>query len=624
MKALLTKRNGGRRQRILALLLAAITMACVIVSISPITQRAQAFGVSADSSENAALRSSADVSQVQGLLDDIFRALRTKYSATDLQELIDKGIASDPTGSDWYILALAQYSRFDTSSREGWYDFSKCNKALADAIALRERKPTGTEIQKYALLTLTMGYSIDGFDMTALSDSIGSQGIMSLVFGLHLMSNGVYFPEHTAQETVKELLSLQKSDGGFAISGDYGDVDVTAMTLQALAPLYQFELTRKPQSSAGFSEEVRDALIAAVDRAIALLSSRQMSDGGFQSYGSPNCESCAQVLVALSALGIDAATDPRFQKDGHSVIDAMASYRLTDGQFSHIAGESVNINATKQACYACVAYLRFCHNQPALYDLDAVREKHISDVTPTPTGSPTDPTPTVSADQLSPTGGAELTQAPDRSVTPSPSKVPDNEGKKSDSTKTPAYRIYGTAILALLTVFAIALLSIYKRLTKRNVALVCISAAVLLLLLWTVKIQTPKDYYESIKVSEEDADGTVTLSIRCDTVAGENGLPSDGIILASVKIPFRDGDTVYNALAAAAADAGLPLDIGGTGSNAYIRGIGSLREFEYGSLSGWMYYVNGDAPSESCSTKKLRDGDVIEWRYTKNMGIDTE
>ena len=93
-------------------------------------------------------------------------------------------------------------------------------------------------------------------------------------------------------------------------------------------------------------------------------------------------------------------------------------------------------------------------------------------------------------------------------------------------------------------------------------------------------------------------------------------------MLAPVKIAFREGDTVFDALSAAAAGANLPLDIGG--GSTYIRSIGSLREFSYGTLSGWMYYVNGEAPTESCGQRKLRDGDVIEWRYTRDMGSDTE
>lgn len=567
--------------RLSALLLAALLFLCALTGVT----------------SSAAADETRDRGQyAETLLDGIFAYLKDRYGCADLQSLLDEGFsAKAPLGCDWYVFAISRY---------GKYDFAKYRSSLDFSIATMGRVLSGTEKQKIALLDLAMGCSVDG---TRLTDTVGSQGIMSIVFGLHLINNNVKIPGYSADDLIRQLLELRLSDGGWAISGQYSDPDVTAMTVQALAPHYL--------SAAESNSDLSGELVPAVDEALVLLSSKQKADGGFSSYGAANAESSAQILVMLSSLGIDAGTDARFLKNGQSVIDALASYRLSDGSFSHVHGGESNTNATMQACYSLIAYLRFLHGETPLYDLSDVTAASDPLLTPgvTPSPSPAQPEGTITPAENpgSPTGSA-----PERN-----SGAPSS---RSSETKIPAYRIYGTAGILLLSAAIAVVLFLRKRLTRRNTILLTAGAALLLLLIWFVRIQSPQEYYDSLKISEEDADGFVTVTIRCDTVAGLDDLPSDGILLKTVRIPFRDGDSVYSALAAAAAEGGLAIDIGGAGNSAYIRAIGPLREFAYGSLSGWMYYVNGEAPSESCSARRLSDGDVIEWRYTRDMGIDTE
>ena len=603
-------RKKGLRQRFTALLLAfccfALTLcapasagAAKVSSGGPISSGASASAgvakvspggpISSGASAAAAKVSSGEAIAAEyfdGILS--YLAAADNRSSADPQVILDEGCDPASRLDLWYIFALAQHDA---------YDFRATARATRDSLLFLSSPLQGTTLQKYALVSLAIGDDLSPYDPSLLAESVGSQGIMSLVFGLHLQNNGASLGAVTPQDTVRRILSLRLKDGGWAITGEFGDVDVTSMVVQALAPYCR--------SAAGASDT---EAAAAVGDAIALLSSRQNADGGFTSYGAANCESCVQVLVALSSVGIDADSDERFIKNGNSVFDAIASYRMPDGSFRHIQSGETNRTATQQVFYGCVAYLRFREGRPSLYELDAVREGRGL----APTGAP--------VATLSPSA------APTASLTPSGNESGDKkQGTPGTDTSggTPPYRVYGTAILAMLTVFAIALLSLRKSLTKRNIILVSVVSAVLLLLLWVVRIQTPEEYYASIKVSEEDAAGAVTLSIRCDTVAGENGLPSDGVLLAPVRVPFKEGDTVYTALVIAAADAGLPLDTT-VASGGYIRGIGTLREFDFGSLSGWMYYVNGEAPSESCNSRRLSDGDVIEWRYTRDLGADTE
>ena len=57
---------------------------------------------------------------------------------------------------------------------------------------------------------------------------------------------------------------------------------------------------------------------AAVERGLAVLSSLQEPDGGYVSWGSSNSESVAQVIVALTELGVP-LDDERFTKNGITV-----------------------------------------------------------------------------------------------------------------------------------------------------------------------------------------------------------------------------------------------------------------------------------------------------------------
>ena len=57
-------------------------------------------------------------------------------------------------------------------------------------------------------------------------------------------------------------------------------------------------------------------------------------------------------------------------------------------------------------------------------------------------------------------------------------------------------------------------------------------------------------------------------------------------------------------------------------NSAYIEGIGNLYERDVGDLSGWMYSVNGWFPNYGCGRYALKDGDVVEWVYTCDLGAD--
>lgn len=127
--------------------------------------------------------------------------------------------------------------------------------------------------------------------------------------------------------------------------------------------------------------------------------------------------------------------------------------------------------------------------------------------------------------------------------------------------------------------------------------------------------------------------GTVTISIRCDTVlanmeklrAGRNPpIPSNGVILAAKTVAFNAGDTVFTVLQRETRAAGMHMEFFNNPAfnSVYIEGINNLYEFDFGELSGWMYRVNGWFPNYGCGSCALKQGDAIEWVYTCDLGKD--
>ena len=74
--------------------------------------------------------------------------------------------------------------------------------------------------------------------------------------------------------------------------------------------------------------------------------------------------------MALTSLGLDPDTDPRFVKNGNSVLDALLSFAVTGGGFIHDdKSGGINGMSTEQAYYALAAYTRYINGRPALYDM---------------------------------------------------------------------------------------------------------------------------------------------------------------------------------------------------------------------------------------------------------------
>ena len=264
-------------------------------------------------------------------------------------------------GGEWMTIGLARSGR---TVPAGYYDnVVEYVKAKADANErLHPAKVTDNARVILALTAIGKDVTnVGGHNLLKGLDNMAyvqTQGINGPIWTLIALDSHNYptMGDVTREKLIQVILDAQLNDGGWDLSAENADTDMTAMAIQALAPYYKTNETVK----------------AAVDKALEALSALQRSDGGFGSWGTVNSESCAQVIVALTALGIDPTADSRFIKNGLTVLDALAGFYVNGGGFRHTAGGDLDGMATEQGYYALAAYYRFVNAQTRLYDMSDV------------------------------------------------------------------------------------------------------------------------------------------------------------------------------------------------------------------------------------------------------------
>lgn len=182
-------------------------------------------------------------------------------------------------------------------------------------------------------------------------DKATIQGINGAVFALIALDSGCFGDADIRNKYIEYVLEREKKNGGWSLSDaeTYAEPDITAMVLTALAP-YTY----------------RENVKGAVNRGVNYLSKAQHKSGGYSISGEETSESSAQVLLALCSLGIS-YSDDRFVKNGNSVLDAVLSYKNSDGSFSHTSKS--DLLATEQCFYALVAAKRLSSGENRLFDM---------------------------------------------------------------------------------------------------------------------------------------------------------------------------------------------------------------------------------------------------------------
>lgn len=170
---------------------------------------------------------------------------------------------------------------------------------------------------------------------------------------------------------------------------------------------------------------------------------------------------------------------------------------------------------------------------------------------------------------------------------------------------------------------------------KKDFLVLLIIGVVLTFVITGTKIQSVDDYYLThIDEITEDSE-TIFLRIECHTILdnwelldpnlrSEKYVPTDGEILPLTEYVLRPNDTVYSILDRAIRHNKIHMEVifSPYYKSVYIRGINNVYEFSVGELSGWMYQVNGIFPQFGASLYKLNAGDVVEWKYTCDLGRD--
>ncbi|GLX68070.1 S-layer homology domain-containing protein [Paenibacillus glycanilyticus] len=280
-------------------------------------------------------------------------------------------------GGEWAVLGLA---RSDYNVPQSYYD--NYYKVIEDYVTERKGVLHDKKYTEYSRLILALTAigadptNVAGYNLLMPLGDFNKtiwQGLNGPIFALIALDSGDYeIPINTGatvQATrdlyINEILSRQLQDGGFALSGNSADADLTGMALQALAK-YQDRKTVK----------------AATDKALDRLSKMQDASGGYASWGVRNSESSVQVLVALCELGIS-VNDSRFVKNGHTVLDDLMTYYEQGSGFQHTEdGSGVTGMSTEQALYGLVDAKRVAEGKNGLY-----RMSDVTRVTPSNTNN---------------------------------------------------------------------------------------------------------------------------------------------------------------------------------------------------------------------------------------------
>ncbi len=274
-------------------------------------------------------------------------------------------------GGEWTVLGLARSS---AEIPEGYYQnyYEAVEECVKDGKGILHDKKY-TEYSRVILALTSIGKNpadVGGYNLlTPLGDYEKTlwQGINGAIWALIALDSGNYDipknPDAKIQATremyINHILENQTHDGGWSLTGDTADPDVTAMALQALS---------KYQDN--------DRVSTAAEKALVCLSEMQNENGGFGSIEAESSESCVQVLVALCELGIS-VDDSRFVKCGNSVLDNLLTFYDSGKGFRHTHKEAAGLMATEQSFYALVALKRKLEDKNSFYDMSDAKKLNV-------------------------------------------------------------------------------------------------------------------------------------------------------------------------------------------------------------------------------------------------------
>ena len=551
-----------------------------------------------------------------------------------------KSETSDPslgsTYGEWAVLAEAR----GNVSASVWYDKYLSNMATTVVSMNGKLDPTSTQTKHTEYSRVILALTALGEDATKFTGSnstvynlveplfekngstyrVSEQGNNGTAFALIALDSGNYYDNATGTTArnawINSLLDAQISDGSWGIDADFpgSNVDMTAMVVQALAPYCSTNATVK----------------AAVDKAVEWLSAEYQKTGD---YGSS--ESAAQVIVALSALGIDAKTDSRFQHNGISVLSNFLSYADPNSKgFLHDKqpNSTVNQMASEQAAYTLVAYDRYVNGSKRLYDMSDVTKRENADAQAV-------------IDMINQIGYVD--ESSYNAIAEARNAY--NKLSAADKAKVENYNTLTAAETSYKAILKQKQIDQYKALKAHYDDLLSDktkkygTAAKKKLASILQQAQTDMNAAESCErvtaiyekaITDLDAvkPGDIEVTFRLIgaleatqdvDLTTDSYLPEYVTWVPTKTYALQENATVYDLFTEAMSDAGLRYI--GAESN-YVSTIYApsclggyaLSEFTNGKKSGWMYTVNGKHPNQGLKNWTLNDNDVVVWHYVND------
>jgi hypothetical protein len=426
-------------------------------------------------------------------------------------------------------------------------------------------------------------------DFDPISDA---QYILSL-FDLDIYEINVGFDR---SDLISAILDAQNADGSFG-----SNIDDTAMILPALSTYYgagggasagvngaggvsgttgmSANATAALAGAAGAGgvngvpAALCERVTAAVDRAVAWISSSQLADGGFDGTYGRNSNTTSIVIIGMSALNINAHTDPRFVKTGRSLIDHLLTFRTPGGSLGYTNGAVYNDYATVQGFQALTLWENVNLKKPA--NLYGFAER----VAPYYNWPDTDLLTSIiltPPSRLSYQIGETLDMSGIRVVA-------EYNGDPANRKEIPAAEYSVTAPATFDRTGAVSILVSYKSQSASFV----------------VSVAGPggsggTGNIKTVRISVTDHDGKQIASDSRMII--EHGVTS---VLDVLKRLLNSAGKSFTA----------------DGAN-YVSSIDGLAEMGKGPNSGWIYLINGVDPVISAQSYKLSGGENIQWKYT--------
>lgn len=548
--------------------------------------------------------------------------------AEDIHELMKKGMDSAKSylqsvqgdkkyvyGNEWPLFALARAGERISQDIINEYEASVV-EVYSGKLSSAEKKPT--TIARVALTLDTVNKqatNVQGINfIEMLYNHQNLNGTSNdLIFALIALDACQYeIPQDakwTRERIIEGILAYQNPSGGFGLSDNQSaSVDMTAMALQGLS-----NYTKQPEVQ------------VAVERGVGYLRSKMDPiTAGFDG----NAEAVAQVLTALTALGIDPIDEANgfATKYGKNTItNLMMFYDEVKGGFSHISSGEAETMSTVQSLYALEAYKRFVNNENKLYDLTDVNIRNVLKIEIS------------HAEKILPD---DYTEESFRALQNSIKQAQEvlNNPVASDEMIQEVIEQLRTAINQLEWEVPekkqlITKLEQIKQLVASDYTVesweVLQEAVKVGMSLLEDKSATKEDFKKHLEILEiaikdlkkpehvGEIKEKVTFSINAHTIG-------KGYLIKEQGVEVNRGDTVADVLKAVVGESNLKIR--GSGSSLYVASMyldGEwLGEFDHGAKSGWMYSVNGDFPDYSAGKYELVGGEQIEWHYTTDLGND--